>query len=227
MAFPSSGVVSYWSMEGNSNDEKGVNNGTDTSITYSSGDGKVSQGALLNATSDKINCGSTGIPSGTSSRTIACWVRRSGANPVIAFQYGSGAGAGRMFSLYVSPTDLNMYGIAADVTKSATFTASTWYHVAVTYNGTTVELFKDGSSLGTGTPTLNTDSATTFTIGHDNGTWAGGGSVGNIDELGVWDRVLSGTEISDLYNGGTGIAYSAGGGGGSTRKGLALLGVGQ
>ena len=201
----SDNLVSYWKFEGNSNDELGGNNGTDTSITYGSSYGKIDQGALFDAGGDKIDCASAGIPTGTSSRTFSAWVKLTGA--VLVFVYGNGASAGQMMSLYMNTTNINMFGIAADVNISNSSSTGTWYHLVMTYNGTTVEIFKNGSSVGTGTPTLNTAASSTFTIGHDNGTWAGGGSSGNIDELGVWSRVLSGTEISDLYNGGAGLAY--------------------
>ena len=39
--------------------------------------------------------------------------------------------------------------------------------------------------------------------------------IGSIDDIGIWDRVLSADEVSALYNGGTGVALSTTVGGGS------------
>lgn len=219
----SDNLVSYWKFEGNSNDELGGNNGTDTSITYSSTSGIVGQYALFDAGGDKIDCASAGIPTGTSSRTFSVWVKLTGV--VLVFVYGNGGSAGQMMSLYFNTTTMSMFGIAADVNIATSSSTGTWYHLVMTYNGTTIEMFKNGSSIGTGTPTLNTATGSTFTIGHDNGTWAGGGSDGRIDELGIWSRVLSGAEITELYNGGAGLAYPFAGAAVFRRK--ALLGVGQ
>lgn len=224
MAFPSSGCVAYWSMEGNSNDQLGNNNGTDTSITYSSTSGIIGQYATFDATSDKITCTSTNIPTGTSSRTFSAWVKLSGA--MLVFHYGTGGGTfGLMFALYIDTGSISMFGYGADLTVTTSNATGTWIHLVVTYDGTTTTIYKNGTSVGTGTPSLNTTTSSSFVIGHDNGTWGGGGSLGNIDELGCWNRVLSGTEISDLYNGGAGVAYSAGGA--TTYRRMALTGVGN
>jgi hypothetical protein len=37
---------------------------------------------------------------------------------------------------------------------------------------------------------------------------------GQIDEVGVWNRALTGSEVTDLYNAGSGLTYPFGGGGG-------------
>jgi len=59
-------------MEGNSNDSKGSRNGTDTSVSYSSGNGEFGQGAGYNGTS-----GSTifTAPTYGSAGTVAFWMK--------------------------------------------------------------------------------------------------------------------------------------------------------
>ena len=69
-------LISYWKLDGNSNDAAGSNNGTDTDITYSSGNGKIGQGAGFNGTTSKIVGQSTIIL--PVNATIACWFKVNG-----------------------------------------------------------------------------------------------------------------------------------------------------
>ncbi|NTW31353.1 MAG: hypothetical protein HGB12_01740, partial [Bacteroidetes bacterium] len=70
------GLVSYWDMEGNSNDLWGSSNGTNTSITFSSANGKISQGAGFNGSSSKIT-GTVTMP--TSAYTVSAWLYWGGS----------------------------------------------------------------------------------------------------------------------------------------------------
>jgi hypothetical protein len=98
-------------------------------------------------------------------------------------------------------------GAPDDLTSSVTLSANTWYHVVVTFtaagNGKSV-------TVNAGTPTTNsggaapTDSSSIFEVG----SYGGGGSFyfdGRIDLLGLWKRVLTSQEHTDLYNGGAGL----------------------
>lgn len=92
---------------------------------------------------------------------------------------------------------------------------ATWYHVAVTREKSTgyVKFYVNGSQQGSTVETgrtaslLNTGDA--FEVGQSG---ASGLFDGILDELGVWSRVLSSTEISSLYNSGSGLAYPFSGG---------------
>ncbi len=57
-------------LDNNSNDVLGISNGTDTNITYSSGNGKINQGGGFNGTDSRINTNTSGF-SGTTDFTIA------------------------------------------------------------------------------------------------------------------------------------------------------------
>src|SRR6185312_10115272 len=70
--FHDSALQAYYRMEGNSNDSKNSNNGTDTSITYSSTNAKFGQAADFNGTTSLI-----AIPLSVTTATnvtIHCWV---------------------------------------------------------------------------------------------------------------------------------------------------------
>src|SRR4051812_43285995 len=77
-------LLSYYKDEGDSTDFYGSANGTDTSITYSSWNGKVTQGAGFGGSS-KIDLGSNFSFERTDSFSVAFWLKTTatGDNAVI------------------------------------------------------------------------------------------------------------------------------------------------
>ena len=89
----------------------------------------------------------------------------------------------------------------------------TWYHWVITYNGTinevsSTKIYINGTSVpvtmfqGDVNTTMSNNlpliiGRSALLIDDANFQW-----IGLIDELGIWDRVLNSTEISDLYNSG-------------------------
>jgi hypothetical protein len=93
--------------------------------------------------------------------------------------------------------------------------ADTWYHFCGTFNETSLSVlwYKQGSLVAAGDCTGNEwiiapTSFTSIILGTSkiNPGW---NYTGWIDEIGIWNRTLNSTEISSLYNGYTGITYSA------------------
>jgi len=209
-------IVSYWKMDGNSTDAAGSNNGTDTSMSYSVGDGKINQGAHFDGSAGFIQKSSpVGTPTGNSDMTINLWVNMAvnqpaGINGVVtmgAESNNSLAGFG------IGPQGVNgLYwlGFNNDVQASWSYSTSTWYMVTATYTASSqqVQFYVNASTQGgaltlTNTPTIGS----TFL---DIGKQRPGNAVlfqGSMDEIGIWSRVLLGSEISQLYNGGAGLQY--------------------
>jgi hypothetical protein len=94
-------------------------------------------------------------------------------------------------------------------TSTGTYALNTWHHVAgvVSKTAGTVTLYVNGS-VG-GSVTFPADSAareygtTPFRIGKGSSNWAANGKV---DQVRIYNRVLSAAEVSDLYNETTGAA---------------------
>ena len=111
---------------------------------------------------------------------------------------------------YAHATDNKLYfGLGAanqgysNILSTNTFTSSTWHQAVGVYTGGTVYLYVDGQ-LQDQTPNVYTGADSlpmSFSIG-------GQDSVnlfhGSIDEVTIWNRALSGTDITNLYNGGSG-----------------------
>lgn len=89
-----------------------------------------------------------------------------------------------------------------------------WYHVVVTCDGTNNKLYVNGNeetlnynSYGDGY-WFNDVAVNTFTYGIISRNALLYPWDGLIDEVGIWDRALNSTEISQLYNNGNGFAYN-------------------
>jgi len=210
-------LLSYYRMEGDSTDYWGSATGTDTNVTYGSSYGKVNQGANYNGTSSVTNAT---ISSGLSGDfSVNVWVKLSSAggsqslfdshvasysNYWMQLQLDSGTGRWG-FGLYDGTN--NPYLVAGNNTPSA----GTWYMLTAVRDHAAgkMHLYVNGTEVSgspitdttTGTPTYSDfnfgareNTAGTY-IQRLNGDW---------DEGGVWSKVLSAQEISDLYNGGAG-----------------------
>lgn len=208
------GAVAYYKLDessGNASDATGsgytlTNNGT---TAYSTG--KINNGAVFDNTAGK-NLDYNGNLSfaGGGTRTFSCWVNCSSfaVDGYVLDNTTTTAGSGsanRRFILYTgSDSKIHMFASGNEVTTS-TLSTGTWYHCVVTQNGTTWELFLNGTSQGTTTMSTASYADDSFRIGE---SYAGGGyGRSTVDEVGVWLRVLSGTEITQLYNSGSGLAY--------------------
>jgi len=97
-----------------------------------------------------------------------------------------------------------------EATHTFSFSANTWYHIMITYDGGTstsgMGLFVDGVSKTLTTATQNpsftgnnSTSATAVNVGNSS-QWAGGKLTGLIDEVAFWETDQS-ANISSIYTG--------------------------
>jgi len=211
-------LVSYYKLE-DVNDFFASNNLTNNnSVAFNTG--KVSNAADMGAsnTTKYLNIASDlGITNGNCS--ISCWVNvttapASGTQGTIVAKNDGGTFI--MYNLYYQndagtlrvSADRLRGGVADDEVKVAhTLTIGTWFHLVLTYDGTNIELWIDGVSKGTAAASGNGSNyiADTFNIGNRlyNGVLATYLS-GLVDEVGIWSKKLSNTEVADLYNAGSG-----------------------
>jgi hypothetical protein len=124
-----------------------------------------------------------------------------GQNDLLEMGLGSSANSGKI-CLWVNGS--------SEMCDSATFPLNTWVHVAVTSQsgacGST-KLYVNGILVGTNSALSATSNTYRFNIGH--GVWDPASDTtkpylnGYMDEIVVWDRALSSTEVSSLVSGGS------------------------
>lgn len=88
------------------------------------------------------------------------------------------------------------------IVGSYPYSAYTWYHLALTYNGSRLTFYANGIVNGTNDAGITTYTNSVFTIGagfQDGTTWTDNFD-GSIDEVAIWNRSLSADEIKNLYN---------------------------
>jgi hypothetical protein len=86
---------------------------------------------------------------------------------------------------------------ATEVTQSFTDTTN-WHHVALTYNGSTLEFFLDNSSIGTATGSYDNTSGKNLLIGKwGYSSYYFDGSISNVS---VWNAALTPTQVREIYN---------------------------
>lgn len=225
------GIVSYWKLDessGNAADSAGSNTATNNSVTY--GAGKINNGAVFNASANFTDS-ATGFPTGTTSRTVNIWWKTNalpgGVNDYAMFYWGVNS-SGQMNLCFLGWNEtanmLGYHGNGADyrVDVDGLVTTGVWYMATFVYDGTQAHIYHNGSQIGTGgNVTWNTGSGN-----GEIGSGQGGGNKWNgmLDEIGIWSRVLSDTEITELYNAGAGLQYPFGES--ETVPSLTLLGVG-
>jgi hypothetical protein len=202
-------IVSYWEMEGNSTDSKGLNSGSDTTITYGAANGKYAQGALFNGSSSGIAVASSTSLRITGSLSIVAWIKPNDSTPnrsTIIFGKGDlSSAANDDYALAV--LSRKIYGSVSNgsaefaVTGGTTMSDNTWHHVAVVFTATSkIEVYLDGVSDGSNTTSPVAPQSTTHAaaIGKD-GTSAGRYFKDSIDDIAIFNRVLTTAEILTLY----------------------------
>lgn len=88
--------------------------------------------------------------------------------------------------------------------------SGSWHHVVITHeDGVVTRMYVDGSLVGSnpsaGSITAN---SAAMQIGGNPGA-SGRGWDGKLDDVAVWNRVLTTDEIADLYNGGDGATVAS------------------
>jgi len=103
-----------------------------------------------------------------------------------------------IFSVYWEGSELFWSAGDAEISQSAP-TGSAWHHVAATWNATSgdIVLYFDGSDVGTGA-TGNTVGSGAHVLSVGKNTAGTDGFAGGIDDVRIYNRVLSDPEIAAL-----------------------------
>jgi hypothetical protein len=191
-AIPTNGLVAYYPFNGNANDESGNgNNGVVNGATLiSDRKGNANSAFLFNGSNNSICCGtsSTFGMTATSILTIAVWV-----NPSIL-----AIGNNCVFSKYK-----DMYPSNSNGTNTVNYNKQLngWQFIVIIYNTGTnnTKIYLNGVVVAAGSLNYNsTISSMPFYIGN----FPDGGFpfYGIIDDVRIYSRVLTETEIQQLYN---------------------------
>jgi hypothetical protein len=216
-------LISYYRFDessGNASDSVGGNTLTNNGATaYATG--KINNGADIEYNNNNYFSITHASQSGlniTGDLSISCWVKPESftENAVLVAKGGASVNNGYNLILLTSgkiASDIFEANGSDDsyVRTSDVLSTGTWYYITMTYTASTgkILIYINGSLANLEVDTQNATSiyANTdpFTIG--SGSTGSNSYDGIIDEVGVWNRILTSTEITALYNGGYGIQY--------------------
>lgn len=202
------GGVVYYKLDessGNAVDSIGSNTATNTSVTYSAG--KINNGAVFNG-SAQLNSVST-VPNG-SAYSISLWFKTTKNDGSYSTMYcsSSSSGGGTTADVFlVSETHRVLYQVGGTLleTTATIYNDGNWHHALFTMDSTAGILYVDGTAVASGTITAPSTNRYP-TIGYYVGS-ASNSMVGSVDEVVYFNRTLSSTEVTSLYNGGSGNQY--------------------
>jgi hypothetical protein len=142
----------------------------------------------------------------TADFTISCWVNHDNDNgnyPMLVSNYtGSNTGG---FQFYINGTanTVTFWTSTNNVTASGALSSGSWHHVVCVRESGTVKFYiNENLNSSTISNTHYIEGLVDCAIGGK--TDGGNGLNGKIDEVSIWRRALSESEISKLYNSGTG-----------------------
>ena len=122
------------------------------------------------------------------------------------FRLQTGSGSGSVTIRFGIDTNSDTF---VDVTDTDTYNDAEFHQICGVYNGSGIQLYADGS-LKSGTATSGAlDSNYAMYIGRTAFSGDPHYFNGDIDEMGVWNRSLTASEITGLYNGGLGLEYGS------------------
>jgi len=206
-------LVSYWKLDeasGNAADSIGSNTLTNDNITYATG--KINNGADLESGSTAVFTTTTTPVTGTGDKTISVWCKPESfnANGNVAVAIG-GQSTNNQINIGFSDNGkayANLYGGGGLARASSASSNGTWYHLVAVYKTSGFILYVNGSQVATGAANSMNVSGTNGNIfGNYTDYDTNWGYDGLIDEVGIWSRALSSTEVTELYNSGNGNQY--------------------
>jgi hypothetical protein len=209
----SHGLVAYYPFDGDANDASG-NNNNGTAVnnpTYTTG--QIGQAMSFDGTTQYAYIASTPANLDLTTFTVSTWVF---VPPLSGYPIASIMSTGLLNNnkgFLITSSNFNTAGFIVKASRqivggnqqleTGLYPCNVWTHVVVVVDGASVQFYRDGSAVSSSgtswTAPVNSYIGTQFNIGQrQDGVqrWNG-----KIDDVRIYNRVLSADEVSQLYNG--------------------------
>ena len=219
-------LVAAYNGESNTNDSFGTNNGTAVGgLTY--GTGKIGNAFTFNGSNSYVSLPNDSYNNLTGDFSISFWVNYSslsGAQSIFSdFTYNGTNLWGISIITLGNSLRFNIYDgtstqISLDILGGQAMSTSTWYHYTITRKASTgSKIYRNGTLLvsdtNTTNPVYNSGNIRPAIGAHNYGPlfsnlvqyYMSNGS--KLDAVTVWQKELTSTEITELYNSGNGAQY--------------------
>lgn len=211
----SNGLIGYWKMDENTGTTTADASGNSLTGNLGTGNsapawttGKFGYGLDFDGVGDTVITSTS--QSQTSQKTICAWVQPDSSSGLKGLVIQENGYYLRLNSMYLEARVLNSSaGVSSSYTSATALTANQWAHVCEVVDATSsgpiiLSFFINGSldyTVNTDVigPNTGASGSNLTTFGNDNDS-TGRFFPGNLDEIRVYNRALSSTEIQQLYN---------------------------
>ena len=198
-ALPTNGLISYYPFDNDASDSAGGNDGSVSGATWTS-DGKIGGAYSFDGVDDFINLGSTAIINKTITYTILAWIKTTNDGTIYSEQgYGTNS-----VTLYFGSNTFQVGSIGWKITPwVGNVKDGNWHFlVAIFSTDNGHKLYLDGNldneNTNTDTPPFTSNPRIGAFHAGDLGTPVSFFN-GIIDEVAIYNRALSASEIQQLY----------------------------
>jgi len=145
-----------------------------------------------------------GEPISYTQHTISAWVKITDtSSSKIIFDARDAAEDG--IRIRTNASEQIIYELNDNSITSPLSYVNEWIHIVASYDGGTQKLYINSSLIGSVVIDVDINTTTNAKIGTRNFDTPAVFFVGNIDEIGIWDRALSAEEVEEIYR----IKYGA------------------
>ena len=210
----SHGLVGYWKMDeatwsgtlnevidSSGNGNHGQVQGATDGKAFASASAKFGNAGYFDGVDDYVSAPSNSSLKLGDNGTISVWFRpisvNSGTHNILGY---GGVSYANGYLINQTGSGLYIYWkrASSQISINNYFTAGNWYHIVLTNNNGNLSLYGNGQLLGTGTSNgAITNDYTTEIGGSSYSSWK---TNSNIDEVRIYNRGLSPTEVSLLYS---------------------------
>jgi hypothetical protein len=151
--------------------------------------------------------GTTGIPAGSTSRSVEMWFKTTSSSKQVLFSYGS-LSSNQEFGLWLNSGGATMtaWGFGADktFTLASAVNDGNWHQVVKTYDGSSIQLYVDGAPLAAQAAARSTTmDSSGFVIGgilNSASSDYGNFFTGSLDEVSLYNTVLPQSTVSNHWD---------------------------
>lgn len=215
-------LYAVYKAESNANDSLGAYNATaQGGLTY--GVGKSGNAFQFNGTNAYVQLPIGAFTSFTSDFSINAWVYyvNNGDTQTIFSSFSTDGTTQKGFLLTIN-NNVIRFGIASgvnarfDLVSTTALTNNTWYNIGVVRkNSTSSKMYINGAldcqTTNSNNPSYYVNAYPSIGVldytNNFGGQYSPMGINSKIDDLNIWNKDLTGTEITQLYNSGTGNFY--------------------
>jgi hypothetical protein len=196
--------VGYWRLDDSQGRLALDYSGSGNHGTYSSGITRSSASASRNAAIFDGTGNVTlpgGPPTGKSARTTELWFNATQDGNRVLISYGALNG-NQLWEIGRVDHQLVLHYWGNSVYLGAVCSLNCWHHTAITYDGSTLQIYLDGILIGSAAGLTLDTGKDFFKIGRSDTDRFLQPFAGSIAEVAVYDRVLSAQRIVAHYNAG-------------------------